>query len=73
VERIDESGSIRVLPSGLITRRDFAAYIGRDLTTVTQWAWQKRGPTPIKIGGRAYYRFAEVQAFAAGKWPTEAA
>ena len=64
MERIDDTGSVRVLPSGLISRRDFAAFIGRDVKTLAQWAWLGRGPQPRKVGGRAYYDFVEVRAFA---------
>jgi hypothetical protein len=58
---------IKVLPSGLITRADFARYIGRPQATVAQWTWRGIGPPPIKIGGRAYYRFEEVRRFANGE------
>lgn len=67
-ERVDESGAIRVLPSGLISRRDFADFVGRDVKTISQWAWRKTGPVPVNVNGRAYYRFEEVRRFAAGDW-----
>ena len=64
MERLDEEGRVRVLPSGLISRRDFAAYVGRDPKTVAQWVWKGRGPRPVQINGRAYYNFEEVRTFA---------
>lgn len=67
-DRIDQSSRIRLLPSGLITRADFAEFVGRKVATVTQWAWLGRGPRPVMMNGRAFYRFEEAQRFAAGEW-----
>jgi hypothetical protein len=67
LERLDEEGRVRVLPSGLISRRDFAAYIGRAPKTIAQWDWRGCGPKPVKINGRAFYSFEEVKAFALGE------
>jgi hypothetical protein len=59
--------AVRVLPSGLISRADFARFIGRPEATLAQWAWRRLGPRPVKVGGRVYYKFAEVQRFANGE------
>ena len=66
---IDAAAPIRVLPSGLVSRAEFARFIGRPESTIAQWAWKKTGPRPVKVGGRAYYRFSEVCAFVAGEGP----
>ena len=63
MQQVELAPPVKVLPSGLITREDFATYIGVEVGTLAQWAWKKYGPPVRKIGGRAYYRFSEVQAF----------
>ena len=57
---IDRPG-IRVLPSGLISRRDAAVFLDRKARTLAQWAWAGKGPEVIIISGRAYYRFAQIE------------
>lgn len=70
---VAEAEPITVLPSGMVSRADFARYVGRPESTIAQWAWKKRGPKPVKIQGRAYYRFEEVKRFAVGDWADERA
>ena len=62
-----ERGSVRVLPSGLMSRRDAADYLGRKPGTLALWARLGSGPSPVSVMGRAYYRFEDVQRFAAGQ------
>lgn len=63
MERINEEGAVRVLPSGLISRKDFAEFVGRSVGTIAQWACQGRGPKPVRIEGRTFYRFDDVRSF----------
>jgi len=56
-----ERQQIRVTPSGLISRKDAAIFLGREPRTLAQWAWAGKGPEVININGRAYYRFEQIE------------
>jgi hypothetical protein len=54
---------VRVLPDGRLSRNDAAAYLGRQPKTLAMWALEKRGPPIVHVGGRCFYRLADLQAF----------
>lgn len=58
---------VRVLPDGRVSRRDAAAFIGRDPKTLANWATEGKGPRGIRCGGRIYYAFEDLQRFAQGE------
>jgi predicted DNA-binding transcriptional regulator AlpA len=65
----DESASalervrVRVLPDGRMTREHAAMYLGLKSKTLAMWALQGKGPRPIHVGGRTFYRQAELDEF----------
>jgi hypothetical protein len=58
---------VRVLPDGRMTRRDASVYLGLSNDTLRTWASQwsanRKGPRPIKVGGRIFYLKADCDAF----------
>lgn len=61
-----EQMKIKVLPDGRVSRRDAAVFLDRDPDTLAAWARVGRGPRPVKSGGRCFYWFEDLRAFAAG-------
>ncbi len=57
-------GTVRVTPAGNLTRKDAAAFLGMKPKTLAEWAARSQGPHGFKIGGRVFYRFQELKAFA---------
>lgn len=45
-------------------RKNAAAALGRSAKTLSEWARLKIGPTPVRVGGRIFYRWVEIQKFA---------
>lgn len=66
MQAIRRDSAVHVLASGLVSRKDAAAYLGRQPSTLAIWATQGRGPKHIRVGGLAYYQFADLERFAAG-------
>jgi hypothetical protein len=58
-----EQVRVRVLPDGRVSREDAAAFLGMKAQTLRNWAVSGRGPRPIKVGVRAFYRLADLEAF----------
>ena len=63
IERV----KIRVLPDQRVTREDAARYIGVGAKTLANWALVGKGPPPIKVGRRVFYRLASLDAFVRGE------
>lgn len=61
-----EQATVRVTPDGRLSRADAATFLGRAPKTLAMWAVVKTGPTPIRVGGRVFYKLADLQKFAAG-------
>lgn len=59
IERI----RIRVTPDGRVDRHAAAAYLGLKAKTLGAWAVRGYGPVMIKVGGRAFYRLADLERF----------
>jgi hypothetical protein len=54
---------ITILPGGRLSRPDAAAYLGCRPGTLATWAHEERGPPFFILGGRAYYRLTDLDAF----------
>jgi hypothetical protein len=54
---------VRVTPDGRVSRGDAAAYLGHKPKTLSAWAVRKYGPQVIRVGGRAFYYLADLEAF----------
>lgn len=54
---------VRVLPDGRLSRRDAAAFLGVTPQTMAGWSVQGTGPRPRRVGGRVFYRLADLEAF----------
>ncbi len=54
---------IRILPGGRMTRKDAAAYLGREAKTRAMWAVQGKGPKAHRVGGRCFYYKEDLDAF----------
>jgi hypothetical protein len=66
LESIDQV-RVRVLPDGRVSRSDAAAYLGRKTKTLAMWALERRGPAPLRVGGRVFYRIDDLRAYVAGQ------
>ena len=61
-----EQISVSVLPDGRMSRNQTARYLGLAPQTLASWASRGFGPQPIKLGGKVFYRRADVDAFIRG-------
>ena len=59
-----EQVQIRVLPDGRVSRYDAAAYLGLSEKTLRQWALSRKHLTVVKVGGRCFNLFRELQKLA---------
>ena len=59
-----EQVKIRVLPDGRVSRKDAAAYLGYSEKTLRQWAVDGKHLTVVKVGGRCFNLFRELQKLA---------
>lgn len=57
---------ICVTPTGLVSRKNAAIALAKKPKTLCEWAAKGLGPKPIQVGGRIFYRWADIQAFAGG-------
>jgi hypothetical protein len=46
-----------------MTRKDAAAYLGREAKTLAMWAVQGKGPKAHRVGGRCFYYKEDLDAF----------
>ena len=60
-----DSAKIRMTPDGRVTREDAATFLGLKKKSLSEWHRLGKGPRTIKIGGRAFYALADLQAFVA--------
>jgi hypothetical protein len=58
--------NVRVTPDGRLTRSDAAAYLGVSAKTMANWGGRGLGPASIRVGGRRFYRIADLDAFIGG-------
>lgn len=57
---------VNILPDGRVSRKEAARYLGYKPKTLAEWARRDRGPRGWLVGGRVFYDFSELKAFAAG-------
>lgn len=58
---------VRVRATGLVCRKDAAMALGKSSKTLCEWAAKGIGPKPVKVGGRIFYDWNAVCAFAEGQ------
>lgn len=58
---------VHVTPVNMVNRRDAATALGRSVKTLADWSTKGLGPRPVPVGGRIFYHWSEVQAFARGE------
>ncbi len=59
-------GQLYVSPTGMISRKHAAKALGVKPKTMCEWGAKGLGPQPVRVGGRIFYRWGQVQAFAQG-------
>ncbi|WP_185208157.1 AlpA family transcriptional regulator [Sphingomonas sp. NBWT7] len=58
-----ESTTVRITPDGRMNRRDAASYLGLSYRTLGNWSSRGIGPASVRVGGRRFYRVADLDAF----------
>jgi len=61
-----EDVKVLVLPDDRVDRRNAALALGRAPKTLAEWTRLGIGPRSFRVGGRSFYRWSEVRAYAAG-------
>ena len=57
---------IPVTPDGRTTRKGAAFYLGLSPRTLANWTGRGMGPPSVRVGGRRFYRVADLDAFIIG-------
>lgn len=57
---------VTVLPGNRVDRKNAAKALGLSTKTMACWGREGRGPRPFRVGGRVFYRWSDVERFAAG-------
>lgn len=55
--------NVTLTPDGRLNRRDAAAYLGLSPRTLANWGVRGLGPASLRVGGRRFYRIADLDAF----------
>lgn len=58
---------VRVLPDGRVDRKNAAIALNRAPKTLAEWKRLGIGPRAYNVGGRVFYNWSDVQAFARGE------
>jgi len=58
---------IQTTPDGRLRRRDAAAYLALSERTLANWHSRRIGPRSHRIGSRAFYYLADLEAFVASE------
>jgi hypothetical protein len=66
MQMVERGDAVRLLPSGMVSRKDAARFLGRQPQTLATWAMLGRGPKAHNIGGRCFYRLADLESFISG-------
>jgi hypothetical protein len=61
---------VEVLADGRMDRANAAKYLGRSPQTLRIWSVRGKGPRSYTVSGRAYYYFADVEAYVAAELGT---
>lgn len=64
-----ERAVVRMTPDERLTRADAAKFIGVRSRTLANWKSKGTGPRQTKVGGRVFYRLADLQVFVETKAP----
>jgi hypothetical protein len=62
-----ERRTVLATPDGRLSRRDAAAWLGYQPSTLAEWQRLGKGPKSRLVGGRRFYMIDDLQAFAAGE------
>lgn len=62
-----EQVRVTVLPDGRVDRKNAARALNREPKTLAEWKRLGIGPRGFLVGGRVFYWWADVQAFARGE------
>lgn len=62
-----EQVRVQVLPDGRVDRANAAKMLGRTAKTLAEWHRLGIGPSSFLVGGRRFYKLAELQAYANGE------
>ena len=57
---------VRVLPGNRVDRKNAARALNRAPKTLAEWKRLGVGPRSFNVGGRVFYDWSDVQAFARG-------
>lgn len=60
---IVETVNVRATPDGRLTLKDAALYLGFSPRTLRNRDGRGLAPRPLRVGGRVFYRLAELDAF----------
>ncbi|MBB5744813.1 hypothetical protein GGR13_000385 [Brevundimonas variabilis] len=60
-----EQVTVRMIPDGRLSRREAAKFVGVASRTLANWKSRGVGPNQTKVGGRVFYRLADLQMFVA--------
>ncbi len=55
---------VHISPTGMMTRKNAAIALGVQPKTMCGWGAKGLGPPPVKVGGRIFYHWDQVQSFA---------
>ena len=61
--KMAEKVRVRILPDGRMTRDNAAQYLGLKPKTLAMWAYQGKGPSVVRVGGRCFYFKGELDRF----------
>jgi hypothetical protein len=50
-------------PDGRLSRREAAKFVGVASRTLANWKCRGVGPSQTKVGGRVFYRLADLETF----------
>jgi len=58
-----KSCGYEITPDGRMSRVDAAKFIGVSYKTLENWAVSRKGPPSYRVGGKVFYRLAELDRF----------
>lgn len=58
---------VQMIPDGRVTRSEAAKFLGFSPKTLAEWHRLGYGPPSFLVGGRRFYRLAELEPYASGE------
>ena len=58
--------NVHMTPDGRVSRNEAAAFLGFKPKTLAEWTRLGVGPPSFRIGGRRFYKLADLQEYASG-------